>query len=63
MLQLPAIWTRVGILQATPKMCMVWGRPYPQGLPRKGKQGVHTGLLQLQARRRREATPLQLSRL
>jgi hypothetical protein len=30
-------------------------------MPRKGKQGVHTGLLQLQARRMREAKPSNYS--
>jgi hypothetical protein len=47
MLQLPAVRPRMGKLQSTPPMFLVWRRPSPQRMPGKGKRCLNSGMLQL----------------
>jgi hypothetical protein len=52
MSQLPAVWPRMGKLQAATPLFVVWGRTPAQGVPREREGIFYTRMLQLPVGRR-----------
>jgi hypothetical protein len=62
-LQLPEVWSRLGQLQTTSPLLVVWGKPPTQRLSGEGDCIFNTSMLQLPVGWRRDSTSRKLPQL